>query len=68
MNPNLRKVAVGVTGGAIVVLGLILIPLPGPGIPVVIAGIVLLSTEFLWAARARDYGRGLWARARTAAA
>jgi uncharacterized protein (TIGR02611 family) len=68
MNPNIRKVAVGVAGGAIVALGLVLIPLPGPGIPVIIAGIVLLSTEFVWAARARDYGRGLWARVRPAAA
>ena len=56
----------GVAGGVIVVVGLIMIPLPGPGIPVVIAGIVLLATEFVWAARARDHGRSLWARVRPA--
>jgi uncharacterized protein (TIGR02611 family) len=59
---------VGVAGGAVVLLGLILIPLPGPGIPVVIAGIVLLSTEFEWAGKVRAFGRSLWSRARTAAA
>ena len=47
----------GVAGGAVVVLGLIMIPLPGPGIAVVIAGILLLSTEFAWAGRVRDFGR-----------
>jgi hypothetical protein len=65
---RIRKVVVGATGGAIVLLGLVLIPLPGPGIPVIIAGIVLLSTEFAWAASVRDFGRALWARVRPASA
>jgi uncharacterized protein (TIGR02611 family) len=68
MNQRIRKIVVGIAGGATVVLGLILIPLPGPGIPVVIAGIVLLSTEFPWAARVREFGRDLWTRVRPAAA
>ena len=67
MNQKLRKIVVGIAGGALVLLGLVMVPLPGPGIPVVIAGIVLLSTEFEWAARARDRGRELWARMRPAA-
>lgn len=68
MRQSIRKVVVGVAGGSLVLLGLVLIPLPGPGIPVVIAGIALLATEFAWAARARDYGRALWARIRPAPA
>jgi len=67
MSRTIRQVVVGFAGGTLVVLGLILIPLPGPGIPVVIAGIALLATEFVWAARARDYGRDLWTRFRPAA-
>jgi Putative transmembrane protein (PGPGW) len=55
-----------VAGGSVVLLGLVLIPLPGPGIPVVVAGIALLALEFAWAARLRDYGRDLWARVRLA--
>jgi len=68
MSQSLRKIFVGLAGGAVVLLGLILIPLPGPGIPVVIAGIVLLSTEFAWAHRVRDFGSSLWARVRGATA
>lgn len=68
MSQRIRKVVVGVAGGAVVLLGLMLIPLPGPGIPVVVMGIVILSTEFVWAARARDFGRALWARVRPTSA
>lgn len=68
MSQSLRKLVVGVAGGAVVLLGLILIPLPGPGIPVVIAGIMLLSTEFAWAHKVRDFGSALWARVRGATA
>ena len=66
MSQRIRKVVVGITGGAIILLGLVLIPLPGPGIPVVVFGIVVLSSEFAWAARARDIGRAWWARVRPA--
>lgn len=64
MSQSIRKIVVGLAGGVVVLLGLILIPLPGPGIPVVIAGIVLLSTEFAWAGRVRDFGSALWSRVR----
>jgi uncharacterized protein (TIGR02611 family) len=66
MNQPLRRILVGVAGGATVIVGVILIPLPGPGIPVIIAGIALLATEFAWAARVRDLGRALWSRVRPA--
>jgi len=68
MNQRTRKIVVGVAGGAIVLLGLVMIPLPGPGIPTVIVGVMLLSTEFAWAARTRSRGRALWARVRSATA
>ena len=47
--PRLRlayKVAIGVIGVAVVIAGLILIPLPGPGWLVVFLGLALLGTEF----------------------
>lgn len=31
------------------VLGLVLMVLPGPGIPLLIAGLLVLATEFAWA-------------------
>ena len=47
----LRRLAVGVSGSAIVVVGLILVPLPGPGWAIALAGVALLGTEFSWAER-----------------
>jgi len=51
------RIVVGLLGGAIVVLGFILIPLPGPGWLIVFAGLALLATECVWAERLLRYGR-----------
>ena len=45
----LRWFASAVIGLTLVILGLIFMVLPGPGIPLVIAGLALLATEFTWA-------------------
>lgn len=42
---------VGVLGGGIVILGLLLVPLPGPGWLVVFMGLGILGTEFPFAHR-----------------
>lgn len=47
----LRRLAVGAAGSVVVVVGLILVPLPGPGWAIVFAGVALLGTEFSWAER-----------------
>lgn len=50
-------------GGLVVVVGLATIPLPGPGWLTVIAGLVVLATEFLWAERLLRFTRhhvGRW--------
>jgi uncharacterized protein (TIGR02611 family) len=52
------RVVVAVLGFAIIVAGLALIPLPGPGWLIVFAGLALLSTEFTWAERLLRYARG----------
>jgi uncharacterized protein (TIGR02611 family) len=49
-----RKVGVFVAGWLIVIVGLILVPLPGPGWAIVFVGLSLLSTEFAWAARLKN--------------
>lgn len=41
----LRKLAILAAGWALVAVGLILIPLPGPGIPVLAAGVMVLSLK-----------------------
>jgi uncharacterized protein (TIGR02611 family) len=51
------RLAVGIVGGLIVVLGLALVPLPGPGWLIVFLGLGILATEFAWAERLLDFGR-----------
>lgn len=40
---------IGVIGIATMVVGIVLVPLPGPGWGIVFAGIAILATEFSWA-------------------
>ncbi len=46
-----RKLVIGVIGGTIVLLGLIMLVTPGPGIPAILVGLAILATEFVWAQR-----------------
>ncbi|HWI32449.1 MAG TPA: TIGR02611 family protein [Microbacterium sp.] len=53
-HPALEKayrVGVGVLGGTLTAIGLLLVPLPGPGWLVVFLGLAVLGTEFHWARR-----------------
>jgi uncharacterized protein (TIGR02611 family) len=45
------RVLVTLVGVAIIVLGIILLPLPGPGWLIIFAGLGLLATEYAWASR-----------------
>lgn len=45
----LRWLTVATVGATLVVLGIIFLVLPGPGIPLIIAGLAILATEFAWA-------------------
>lgn len=59
--PALRllfRIGVAVVGSAVLVIGIILIPYPGPGWLVVFAGLAILATEFSWAARLLTYASG----------
>lgn len=49
--------AVGALGLAVVIGGLLLVPLPGPGWLIVFVGLGILSSEFEWAARLLRWGR-----------
>lgn len=46
---NSKRLAVTVAGLALVVVGLVLLVLPGPGIVVVVLGFAVLGTEYAWA-------------------
>ncbi len=51
------RIAVGVVGAAVVVIGFVLVPLPGPGWLIVFAGLAILATEFVWAERLLGFAR-----------
>ncbi len=56
------RVAVGVVGAAIILVGIILLPLPGPGWLIIFAGLFVLGTEFEWAERLLEFARDkVWA-------
>ena len=50
----MRKVVVALVGFPLLVLGAILVPLPGPGFLVMFVALALLSTEFDWASKHAD--------------
>ena len=49
-----KQIAVTVVGAALVLAGIAMLVLPGPGILVVVAGFAVLGTEYAWAAAALD--------------
>ena len=51
---NTKRTAVMVVGGLLVVAGVALLVLPGPGLLLIIAGLAVLATEFVWAERVLD--------------
>jgi len=68
--------AVAVVGLAVLAVGILAIPYPGPGWAIVFVGLGILATEFLWAQRVLTYakrrydtamgwfrGQGLWVQA-----
>ena len=71
-----KRIAVFVVGGTVVLFGLLLLVLPGPGMVLVFLGLTLLATEFVWARlwlrrarvasrRAGRRARGWWRRKRS---
>ncbi len=50
-----RKAGALVLGIVVVLAGIALLPLPGPGMLVIIVGLIILASEFDWAQRWLDY-------------
>ena len=57
------KLGVLLVGGALVLAGVVMLVLPGPGVAAILLGLVVLASEYAWARRLRD---PLWARASSA--
>ena len=49
-----RRIAVTIVGGAVLVAGLAMLALPGPGSLVIALGFAILGTEYAWAASALE--------------
>jgi len=47
----LKTLIISIIGGTVLLLGMVLLFIPGPGIPVIFLGIIILAAEFLWARR-----------------
>lgn len=54
---RLYRTVVGVVGVAIVLLGIVLLPAPGPGWAIIFVGLAVLASEFEWAQRLLDFAK-----------
>lgn len=61
---TVKKMFIAAVGGVILLLGVLMLVLPGPGIPVIIGGLALLAVEFAWARRMMEKIRAWIARRR----
>jgi len=48
---HVKRTAVVLAGFAVVIVGVLLLVLPGPGVALIAAGLALLALEFAWAER-----------------
>ncbi|MEQ3550221.1 TIGR02611 family protein [Pseudonocardia nematodicida] len=51
------RITMGVLGTAIVIIGVIALPAPGPGWAIIFLGLGVLAAEFMWAKRVLHYVR-----------
>jgi len=51
---TIRKPLVSIFGALIIVAGIILMPLPGPGMLIIVIGVSVLASEFAWAQSAYE--------------
>jgi uncharacterized protein (TIGR02611 family) len=48
---NSKRVGITIAGSLLILVGAALLVLPGPGLLVIIAGLAVLATEYVWAQR-----------------
>ncbi len=54
---NGKRIAVTVVGGMLLLAGLAFLVLPGPGFVLIIAGLAILASEYVWAQRALNFAK-----------
>lgn len=59
----IRWVAAAIVGGTLIVVGIVLLVLPGPGLVLIALGLAVLASEFAWAEallhRAKQHGSSI---------
>ena len=55
---RLKKILIAIAGGALLIVGAVMIILPGPAIVVIPAALTILAIEFVWARRCLAWLRG----------
>jgi uncharacterized protein (TIGR02611 family) len=53
------RIGITVVGAAVLAVGIVLLPLPGPGWLIIFAGLGLLASEYAWASRLLGHARRL---------
>jgi len=59
---SVRRLIVFLIGSTVLLAGVLMLVLPGPGIVVIIGGLAILATEFAWANRLLTHARDRAAR------
>ncbi|MCZ7601412.1 MAG: PGPGW domain-containing protein [Melioribacteraceae bacterium] len=66
MRKKIKKIIVAVFGFTILLIGIVVIFLPGPAIIIIPVGLAVLATEFVWAekllAKFKEKANNLWSR------
>jgi len=60
----MKKFFIALMGGTVVLIGVAMLVLPGPGLLVIAGGLAILATEFIWARRALRNAKGTAAKVR----
>ena len=55
--PRVRKVVYSIVGISVIVIGIVMIVLPGPAVIVIPLGLAILAGEYAWARRVLRRGR-----------
>jgi hypothetical protein len=54
---TVKRYAIAAAGFLVLAIGVVLMPLPGPGVLIVLLGVLILATQFEWAERRVDQVR-----------
>lgn len=54
---NTKTIGITIAGGVLILAGVAMLVLPGPGLLVIIGGLAILATQYAWAQRALEKAR-----------